>query len=156
MLSRITSDLLLSQKLKEVICVEDVEVDALWVFTTRLLQSLCRYLWFECPTPANSSSRNWCPWVLHLVWWVFSLKRAFFLNYETQVLRFCFILYTLHSKLQFYSSAVCCSKVCLFPVNRIKICNRACEWIYLCICERSVQANWDSKKKGVKRDWLVS
>lgn len=147
MLSCITSDLLLSQKLKEVICVEDVEVDAVWVFITRLLQSLCRYLWFECPTPANSSSRNWCPWVLHLVWWVFSLKRAFFFNCETQVLRFCFILYTLHSKLQFYSSAVCCSKVCLFPVNRIKICNRACESICVSVKEVCKQIGTQRKRE---------
>lgn len=68
-------------------------------------------------------------------------------NYETEVLRFCFILCTLHSKLQFYSSAVCRSKVCLFPVNRIKICNQTCESICVSVKEVCKQIGTQRKRE---------
>lgn len=67
------------------------------------------------------------------------------------MLRFCLTLCRLHLKYSF-SSAMCCSKVCLFPVNRIKMCNQTCESLYWCIRERNVQANWLLKNKAVKRE----
>lgn len=118
-------------KTEWIICVEDGES---WWFLSvydKTFEISFRYLWFECPTPANSSSKNWCLWVLHLVWWVFSLKGAFFFFLIMRLKCSGFVSFCIRCIQNYSFTHLVCAvqNVCLFPVNRIKICNQTCESI---------------------------